>query len=188
MTRHATIPPSGPLAVALDELLCDPAAAELLTRVRKAMPVSFRDQTDAAAGAVLRGMQQLAEREGTGPPSLRTPAGVPPWLRLNLLTAMVAWVTGEARTCLHAPHWSRPEPMFASAWRPDVVACAACCPHLHKLPRGSAADRTCDACGRVTAAPDVGGGIASGALACGDFVLLYGTCRDCTPDTAGTTS
>jgi hypothetical protein len=109
-------------------------------------------------------------------------AAVPAWLRLSMLNALVVWASGRADTCLHQPTVHRPEPVFATAWKPNLVACGRCVP-LTVLPRGSAADRTCDCCGRVTTGIENDDGIHPGRLAFGSMVFAFGACRDCRLDT-----
>lgn len=168
----------GRMVLVADEVLgdADPAVLDLL---RQAVPVALRDQTEAAADGARRAL--LAEAAALGVEGEHIPhRDMPEWVRLPLLDTWFRWCTGRGRTCLHEPHPDRPEPVFAAAWRPGLVACAAC-PHLIQLRRGSAADRTCDRCGRVTAGPEHGDGIHPARVQLGPLLFAYGSCGDCSP-------
>ncbi|WFE45009.1 hypothetical protein [Verrucosispora sp. WMMD1129] len=167
-------------ALLLEQLMTHPRYGELVEQLRAHTPVHALDQADAATVDALR-ITTTAGRDVLG--SDAHPATVeqtPGWLRLGLLDAFTAWLTGRASTCFHAPDPARPQPVIAAAWRPGVVTCSACV-HLVALPRGSAADRTCDACGHRCAGPEHGDGIYPGMVQFGPLIYQYGVCGDCRP-------
>lgn len=179
---------SGPVALALDELLgrTPPAdLARLAERLRAAQP-AWADQAAAAAAGATAVMTDIAAAGG-GVAVPAHPIEVPEWVRLGALTAWSGWVLGQASTCAHSPHPARPQPVLAAAWKPALVVCGACS-HLLKLPRNSAADRRCDGCGRVTTGVENGDGIYPSMVGLGPLVFAHGTCRDCLPDRPERTS
>ncbi len=167
----------------LDELYTTPRGRQTITEINRYAPTALADQGRAAADDALHFLKLEA-------PFLRAPvsevdiAELPEWLRLDLLTTWTGWTAGTGRTCMHSPHPDRPEPVFAAAWRPGLVACARCV-HLTVLARGSRADRTCDRCGYVVAGIEHGEGIHPGRVTFGPIVFAYGTCPDCRPDDHG---
>ena len=178
MTTYLSDSAIGAAVLIADEVLgdADPAVLDLL---RHAVPVALRDQTEAATDDAHRVL--LAEAAALGVEGENIPhRDMAEWVRLPLLDTWVRWCTGRGRTCLHEPHPDRPEPVFAAAWRPGLVACARC-PHLIQLRRGSAKDRTCDRCGRVTTGPERGDGIHPGRVQLGPLLFAYGCCGDCRP-------
>lgn len=179
---------AGAMALALDELLqaldADPELARgWLEQHTSHIPTALRDQLQAARSDARRWFLTESTLIG-GDVHHPGPDDIPTWIRLPLYLTCIEWLTGRARTCLHDPHPDRPEPVFAAAWRPGVVHCAAC-PQLTALRRGSAADRTCDGCGRVVAGPESGDGIFPGRIQLGPLLYAYGTCRDCRPTSEG---
>lgn len=181
------IPPDlvGPTTLAVDELL-DTLTAEqwqqLTTAAAEHVPGwrAWADQAAAAADDATAAMTAAAVvLGGTGVVRSEYRA-TPEWIRLNVLSAYVGWAAGKASTCMHNPTAARPEPVFAAAWKPGLVTCARC-PHLLELPRGSAKDRTCDGCGRVTTGPEHGDGIHPSRIQYGPMMLAFGTCEGCTP-------
>lgn len=130
-----------------------------------------RDQIQAA----VQEMDGLADRLAGD--SECTTADVPDWVRLGHLDVFLKWMKGDARTCLHAPHPDRPEPLFAVAWRPGIVVCRQC-PHMLKVTGKK--DKTCDACGHVCTGED-GDTIRSLMLQSGLLTYMAGACRDCAP-------
>ncbi len=163
---------TGPLALALDELLTHMAPAQARALAEWAehdAPPAVRAHWDQNAAAS-RDALALLDAEavllgGTG--RISAPHGdVPGWVRLGASAA-------------------RPEPVYAAAWRPGLVACIACL-HLLELPRGSAASRTCDSCGRVTTGVEHGDGIHPCRVQYGPLTLAFGTCGDCLPAIART--
>jgi hypothetical protein len=134
-------------------------------------------------GATGDGAQRLvhatAGRIGAVASGTTKAAWLPGWLRLALLDALATFMDGAADTCCHAPVPSSPQPVMAAAWRPGLVVCMTCT-HLLPQRRGSAADRTCDGCGRVCAGtPD--DPIHPGLLALSILIFEYGVCNDCKP-------
>jgi hypothetical protein len=168
-------------AVLLDELLTDPEAFAVFAEwaAEHASP-GLLDQLQAAADDTHAVMAAESRTLG-GTGLIHAPhAAVPQWIWLNLLLAYATWAAGTGSTCMHSPHVSRPQPVFAAAWKPGLVVCAACV-HVLALPRGSAGDRRCDGCGRVTTGPENGDGIHPGRAQYGPLLLAYGTCRNCLP-------
>lgn len=170
---------TGRLTLAIDDLWRT-LTPEQATAIRDALPVGVRDQLDAAAAeTVLLGhaIHQAPETSVTG-----HPRDLPDWLRLGIADTYARWWTGQADTCLHAPHPARPRPVVAAAWRPGMVVCAPC-GGLLGLPRGSTRDRTCDACGHVAAGADHGDPMYPITIASGPLTYLAGTCGPCRPIT-----
>jgi len=145
---------TGRATLALDDLLTDPLGRELLAEVNADLPAHLVDQLDAARDDTLRLLRFEAPLIGGQVTELDF-AGMPEWVRLPMLTTYVAWALGRGKTCTHSPTPQRPEPVFAVAWRPELVTCARCV-HLTVLHPGSRLDRTCDCCGRVVAGIDRG--------------------------------
>lgn len=170
-------------ALILERLLTDPKArGALQTLQNAATPQHVRDQIDATE----RDMATLARTVGSlmdGTEALHDFADAPAWLRMELSTRVTALIDGTIDTCLHNPTPDEMRPVFAAACRPNLVACARC-PHLLAMPKGSAADATCDACGHVCAGPDVDDGIYPGMTRMGLLIFTYGTCRGCRPQYA----
>lgn len=71
--------------------------------------------------------------------------------------------------------------MYAAAWRPGLVVCAACLVLL-TLPARSVATRTCDGCGHVCAGVDAGDPIHPCAVGFGSLIYRFGVCGGCRPD------
>lgn len=170
----------GRLVLALDDALIgdDPAMHAALTRLRAAWPAGLLDQADAAERDASRTLGAAAAAAGSAPPTAVHADTFPAWFRLGALDALTRWAAGKARTCQHAPDALHPQPVTAVAWKPGLIACRAC-PHLFRLPRGSAADRRCDGCGRVTAGAEVGDGIRPSTVQLGPLIYTAGACRDC---------
>lgn len=170
---------TGRLVLALDALLADDDPVAAATAEAHHIRTAYDDQADAAARDARALLDQLAPALG-GTPSTTRPSAVPAWIRLPLLTTFVRWTLGRADTCLHDPSPHRPQLVYSTAWRPGLVTCMTCAP-AHTLRPGSAADRTCDSCGRVTAGTPPHDGIAPGAVTYGPLVFAWGTCSDCSP-------
>lgn len=165
--------------LALEKLMLTPGFDEAAAEWHAAVPTAQRDQADAAIDETRRVAHAIAPRIGAEASGITTAAQLPGWLRLALLDALARLMDGTADTCRHSPTPRSPQPVMAAAWRPGLVVCLAC---VHLLPqcRGSAADRTCDSCGRVCAGtPD--DPIYPGLLAFSVVLFEYGTCRDCKP-------
>ncbi len=80
---------------------------------------------------------------------------------------------------MHSPTPQHPQPVFAVAWRPGLIACALC-PHLLHVGMGTRAGRTCDLCGRVVdGLPD--DPIYPMTLAFGLLLYRAGFCTACRP-------
>ena len=103
-------------------------------------------------------------------------------MRLGAIVTVAAWLADAIRTCMHSPTPQHPQPVFAVAWRPGVIACALC-PHLLHVGMGTRAGRTCDLCRcvgrRSTRRPDLSDdtGVPAAALPLGAAVL----CTVCCP-------
>ncbi len=165
---------TGPLTLALDDLLCSPDLDLLAAELRATLPTSLLDQADAAARDIAHRLQPTAARFGMQArhPS---PVDVPAWLRLGALHALTGWAAGHADTCRHNPNPHRPQPVAAAAWRPDLIVCGACT-HLLAIPNGSPTDRTCDACGQ-----ECDDGIYPCTIVLGLLAYAFGVCGDCRP-------
>lgn len=163
---------SGPMALAIDDLLTE-APPEVRAALVDAVPPQLRRRIEGVSHDLVAGMSALGSPQAVGPRE------VPPWVRLCVLETWSRWALGTADTCMHAPRIERAEPVSAAAWRPGVVACGQCS-HLLTLPRGSAADRRCDGCGRVTAGPEHGDGIRPCVLKVATMLYLLGACERCT--------
>lgn len=173
----------GQLTLALDALFCHEDILEIAERLRGTISPGFLDQMDGASDearrnfAALRGM--LESRSGGG-----MPADFPGWIRLGIIDALVTWLAGKSRTCMHDPSPSRPQPMFAAAWKPGLVVCKQC---IHLLPcvRNSKADRTCDSCGTVCEGVEHDDPIYPSVTAFGALTFMFGVCGDCKSDLDG---
>jgi hypothetical protein len=177
MTRRLT-------AVELDAALAELTAklAELTpaqrNELRASMPAGIMAQADQANAAQAQSIgwtiHDEDDRVGYVPPT-----AVDEWLRLGLLDTVVGWVDGRGRTCMHSPHHTRPQPVFAAAWRPNLVVCAHC---LHLLDVTGPADRICDCCGHLCDGIDADDPIYTGTVWLGELAYEFGTCGDCRPD------
>lgn len=98
---------------------------------------------------------------------------VPRWARLGAINALGTWCHGEGYTCAHNPSFELPQPVFAAAWKPGLVACIRCT-GLMSVPQGSDLDRTCDGpCGQVVAR------IRPSAVQLAAFTWSFGSCPNC---------
>ena len=168
----------GRAAVAMADLLVRPDAAEIVAALRAAAPTWLTDQLDAAADQLHSGLRRAAAARDLTVLDDLPPDKHPAWVRLSVCEALVVWAAGRGSTCLHSPDPRRPEPIGAAAWKPNLVVCGECT-DLLALPRNSTADRTCDACGTVTAGLEYGDGIWPSVAVCGILTFMFGTCRDC---------
>lgn len=135
----------------------------------------FSDQLLAAR------QESIAAVEATGITDRPTEITQPPeWLRLSMLDTFIGWVRGTGRTCLHAPHPLRPEPVSACAWKPGIVVCAQCHPLL--AAHGDR-DRTCDRCGHLCDGIDAGDPIYPFVVWFGALAFHTGLCQPCRDDT-----
>ncbi|MBP2370692.1 hypothetical protein [Pseudonocardia parietis] len=168
----------GRTVLALDELLADDDLLAAALAEAHRTRTAHDDQADAAARDAEAFLDRLAPALG-GTRSTARPGAIPAWIRLPLLTTFVRWTLGYADTCLHDPNPRRPQLVYSTAWRPDLVTCMTCA-GLHLLRPGSDADRTCDRCGRITAGTDHDG-IVPGAVTYGPLAFSWGACTDCRP-------
>jgi hypothetical protein len=169
-------------ALVLDELYRTPRGRQAINEINRYAPPALADQGRAAASDALRFLELEAPYLGA-PVTEVDIAAIPEWLRLDLLSTWTAWLAGTGRTCMHDPHPDRPEPVFAAAWLPGLIACRRCI-HLTVLRPGSVKDRTCDRCGRVAAGLEHGEGIHPGRITFGPIVFAFGMCPDCRPNDA----
>ncbi|WFE46281.1 hypothetical protein [Verrucosispora sp. WMMD1129] len=174
-------------ALLLEQLMTHPRYGELVDHLRATANPAHVAQVDAATADAIALMTGLGRDVlGVDHATPTTVDQTPGWLRLGLLDTFTAWAEGQAVTCLHQPTVGRPLPVLAAAWRPRMVVCGLCV-HLVALPRGSAADRTCDACGHRCAGVEHGDGIYPGMVQFGPVIYQYGVCSDCRPPiTTGT--
>ncbi|WP_214365627.1 hypothetical protein [Pseudonocardia sp. H11422] len=173
----------GRAALDLDDLLADDALLDALRdELGPLVPTAYADQAAAAAADTRHLLDRLAPHIEGKVTGCRT-TDIPAWVRLPLLATHTRWALGHARTCLHAPDLRRPQPVYAAAWRPDLVVCMACT-RLVDLRPGSRADRTCDGCGHVTTGPEHGDGIRPCAVTFGSMLWAWGACERCHVDPA----
>ena len=171
-------------AVELDAALAELTAklAELtpgeLDELRAAIPAGIRAQADQANAARAQSIGWTIHDEDDRV-GFVSPPDIDEWLRLGALDALASWIDGHGRTCMHAPDHRRPEPVFACAWKPGLVVCAAC---LYLLDVTGPADRICDCCGHLCAGIDGGDPIYAGTAWLGELAYEFGTCGDCRPD------
>lgn len=165
------------IALTLDRLLAQPEGRAWLKAARGRVPAWLRDQDDAATAEAVRFLEVAAKVLDTSVDD-STISELPGWVRLGVLHTYAAWQTSEGTTCMHAPHPARPEPVFAVAWRPGLVACRRCI-HLTALRPGSVPDRTCDGCGHVAAGLEQGEGIHPCQVQYGPMVFGFGACAPC---------
>lgn len=166
--------PTGELSVAIADFLATAGPEDLaaLRRAHRQAPAAWRDQAAAAAAEANR----LAPHTAVGGQlRLNTYAGTPGWLLIGMTDAYARYGLGEAATCIHYPHPSRPQPVAAAAWRPGFVSCVACIPRHFKLAGRKAF--VCDGCGREDVER-----MRAGRAVYGDMVFMFGVCRDCAPD------
>lgn len=170
-------------ALALEQLMTHPRYPELAAKLRALLPAHIVDQADAAVDETTLFTKALSVLLDARSGAVR-PEDLPGWLRLGLLQAWVGFASGQASTCRHSPTASSPQPVFAAAWKPDLVTCGNCV-FLFSLRGDSDADATCDSCGHCCAGPAVDDGVYPAMIQLGPLVYQYGTCRDCTPSTTG---
>jgi hypothetical protein len=146
--------------------------------IPEVLGAGFADQQQAATADSTRLLNRLADYQGDTVIAGRLDT-LDDWLRLGLLDTVCAWHAGEARTCLHDPHPLKPQPVWAAAWRPRLVACLHCL-HLLKVPTQQA-DKTCDLCGRVVAGLEADDGIYPIVVQYANLTYQAGACSYCEP-------
>lgn len=170
-------------ALALDALMRHPRYPEYVDLMRGVAPVGLLDQADSASteahGILTAGAAWLGAEDGPRPAAA---SDIPDWLRLGLLDAFTGYALGRSNTCAHNPDPWHPSPVMAAAWHAGLVVCPACV-HLLALPRGSAKDRACDACGHECDGVEHGDGVYPGMVQLGPLIYQYGTCGQCVPPT-----
>src|SRR5688572_19299880 len=152
-TTHSTL--------ALEKFLTDPRSTPILRAIREAQPSHHRDQIDAARRHTEHSFQLLASLLRDSSETWTDLTDSPTWLRLDILSRITGLINGTADTCRHGINPDQPQPVFAAACKPNLVACSHCL-HLLAMPKGSRADATCDGCGHVCAGPEHGDGIFPG--------------------------
>src|ERR1041384_4686066 len=175
---------AGSAALLLERLMMHPRFPELLEQARHAAPVGVRDQADAAISDATDRLVRIAEIVSDEPTAIVSAGDIPGWLRLGVLDAFASFVSGNATTCCHDPHPQHPEPDYAAVWKPGLITCGHCV-HLFGVGKASAADRTCDSCGRVCEGLVNHDPIHPGMVQISLVTVQYGTCGDCTPARAG---
>lgn len=126
-----------------------------------------RDQLHAASTDARR-----IVRRSAGAPGVRQAEVDPsPWLRALAERIEARSAAGEVWACRHVS--SSPEPVWAFAWQPDRVWCAACAVDRAEATRGSTEDRTCDVCRAVVPA------LTAAVVAVGPLLLTFGACDAC---------
>lgn len=169
-----TSDPIGPAAVFMDDFLCG-LSAEQADELRSALPSAWLDQTDAAT----RDAWAIAMAVPGAASSVTPVSASPEWLRLGAFETLLAWANGCVRTCLHSPDPGRPQPVFAAAWKPRLVVCAACL-DLLRLPRSK--DNLCDRCGHPCLGFVADDPVYPIAMAHGEFVFRAGVSSGCRPE------
>ena len=92
------------------------------------------------------------------------------------LDTLVRWADGTARVCLHNPSISRPEPVFAAAYKPGLVVGRECVALLRVW---GVQDRTCDGCGHECRGIEADDPIYPTAVVVGALNFSAGVCRSC---------
>lgn len=152
------------LALVLDDLRhLNVTQNEVDEVARELFGTAHVDQLKAAGAELLRHLDGRHDLSYTDPAE---------WIRLGATMAFSSYATGQGRTCLHSPRPSRPAPVFAAAWHPDLAVCGRC-RHLLAAPRGTT--YRCDRCG-VDSEP---GRFRVNQLLLGHFAWEYGVCDDC---------
>lgn len=173
MTKRLTAVELDAVLTRLAEMLAALTPQER-AELRAALPADVLAQADQVLAAQSVGL------------GLRIAAGdervlcreVDDWIRLGLLDVLLQWVGGHSRTCMHAPHWRRPQPVFSCAWKPGLVVCIQC---VALLKATGIADKTCDCCGHVCAGVEAGDAVWGGSVFIGELCYEFGTCADCRP-------
>jgi tetratricopeptide (TPR) repeat protein len=173
-----SVPPNiAELAQHLDSIMSQAEVGERLAAARAAAPDWLVEYFDSATRAAAS-QWMAAEADGLVATPI-PPHGWPEWLRIKILETLMAWGTGVGATCMHAPSQTRPEPVFAAAWKPGLVVCPKCT-HLLSVPggKGSREDNTCDGCGHVAkgTGDDV---IRWAAVPVGPLTYALGVCSSC---------
>ncbi len=166
--------------LALDALLTDPRATEIVAALHELLPTALADQVQAAGAHASSARKLAAAFMGADPKNSRYMAArdIPEWIRLGAFDALARWFDGTADTCMHCPVPEQPQPINAVAWKPGLVVCLQCT-HLLKCRPGSLEERTCDACGHECTGPEHDDGIWPGLTQAGVLLYEYGVCGDC---------
>jgi hypothetical protein len=138
-----------------EAIITDPVRSTELDAARKRAPVDYMDQLNAAERESARYVRDALASGDLLNERVLSAADNPPWVRRPMFEAMITWVIGLGKVCVHNPSSRRPQPVYAAMWRPGVVVCAHCTPLLSMPGRGlSVQDRTCPGCKRITGGPD----------------------------------
>ncbi|MGO8772063.1 MAG: hypothetical protein ACLQIK_08385 [Mycobacterium sp.] len=176
MSTAASRPNPHRATVPLDELL-ENLTPEMVAEIHHRAPAGLVDQLAAAHRDSVALIEAIEDRPVRYVPR----SSVDDWLRLGLLDTFLTWVSGNARVCLHAPDFRRPEPVWAAAWKPGLVVCPRCTRQLKVF---GDADAACDRCGRVTLGVEHDDGIYTLSVMLGALTYQAGACRDCLPEDA----
>lgn len=167
---------TGRAVLALDDILCK-LTPEQAAAFRASTPTWLLDQTDAAAGEIRQNLKAINDAGIAETLAERSASEHPAWVRLGVMDTVVRWWLGEHTGCLHDPHPTRPQPVAAAAWKPGLVVCGQCT-HLLSIARQTAADRTCDCCGRVVTGQD-DDLMHPFVVVAGLLSYAVGACQDC---------
>jgi hypothetical protein len=176
MTRRIT-------AVELDDILGRLGAAlarlspQQRDELRASMPADIMACADQALAAQAQSVAATKLTEGDRLGWIPRD-DIDAWVRLGTLDALLGWLDGRGRTCMHSPSHHRPQPVFAAAWRPGLVVCAQC---LHLLDVTGPASMVCDCCGRACEGTDADDPVFCGAVWLGELCYQWGACTDCRP-------
>lgn len=158
-------------AVELDEYLATLTEEE---RARLRPNISLKDQVSAAQAEGIAEEEYRLRHKARWVPH----AGLPEWVRLGMYDTLLKWSEDQALTCIHMPTINKPQPVFAAAWKPGVVACAQC---RHLLTVVGVADTICDGCGHeCKGMPD--DGIKPVTAFVGALAYQFGVCVNCDKD------
>lgn len=172
---------SGPLALEMDEVFCDPQMyRQLLDYLASPEVVAQVDQEALAQrDATLEALTEaFVDRHG-GQIRLVEHSKISDWIRLGAVSALAQWVAGESKSCMHIPSpRNTPFPVIAAAWKPGLVVCPQC---QHLIAGLSAEEEMrCDCCGRITTMEE--GGIYPLSISTGAIMYRAGSCASCIPD------
>jgi hypothetical protein len=165
MTKHT------PTAVDFDDFMSN-LTAEQAAIIGRNAPPGFQDQLHAAMDESFTLIETAEQASVAAVPRTH----VDDWIRLPLLDTFITWVTGKAKTCMHAPDVSRPEPVWSCAWRPHLVVCTRC---LFLLNVTGDADKICDGCGHSCVGVDNGDPIFTVTVWLGALAYQAGACTHC---------
>lgn len=172
---------AGSMALAMSDFLGSPHYTEIAAEIMS--EPQWQEQANSESGRQLaefntRVREEWEKRHG---PTAESATISPEWITQSATHALVVWLAGQARTCMHDPRPDSGQPVFATAWKPGLIVCAHCT-HL-QTPRGDEKYR-CDFCGSVSHPRD-GGGVHSASLNLGALWFEAGICSGCAADGHG---